>query len=681
MPIVGSIEGMKKAAAKVKWECIRRKLHSVSTPVILRPNQAFFTMLLQVTLFVFLGGLLLQVPAYGQAEPMVIADPQVKLYSNGVTYYEDDQNQLDQVAIMDLLDGFQPVEGELYSKPPKNSTTWISFSVKNRTDETLWMDIEQANITHFEWYKLNQKGDIVDAFVTGVFEPKSSRRYESHTFWTPLVTQGDTNTYRYLMAIRTHVVRQFPLLIGSKSALMAEEKERDIATYMYLGCILIMLLYNLNVYFSIKDRLYLIYSGTLFTLLFAPTYLANYPILEYLLPADFVHNYTFAWMWGIQVATGAFLIEYFKLYQTAPKLFRLLLVVMGLIVLIGLLNLVLPIHYIVNPGQFLALLFYLICLIISFVFVRWKYRGALLLFLAWVGMVFSIFTMVLTGNGFLHYNFWTSNAGYLGTVFEILVLSLALGDRINTLRLQQVKLNKELVNKNNDLASMNESLDSFTYHVSHDLKTVLSNGLALSNMVKKYNTQKDFNKIDEIVQKQILVMQGGQKTIKGFLSLGSVISDFGLNKEKTTLSIEKSIETVLINNGLEKSIAIRYGYRSTDEILFSHAAFESVFFNLFTNTIKYNKNAPQCEIEVHTVLDDLRIVYRDNGIGIDMERDGDKLFAPFVRLNNGLNLEGSGIGLYLVKRIIEGFGGQIKATSTPGKGICFTLVLPNKKTF
>jgi len=86
---------------------------------------------------------------------------------------------------------------------------------------------------------------------------------------------------------------------------------------------------------------------------------------------------------------------------------------------------------------------------------------------------------------------------------------------------------------------------------------------------------------------------------------------------------------------------------------------------------------PKCYISLIDENDEIVINYQDNGIGV-APNDIKNLFRPFVRIKNSLNQEGTGIGLYVVSKIIYNYKGTIKAESELGKGIKFNIRLPKQ---
>jgi signal transduction histidine kinase len=107
-------------------------------------------------------------------------------------------------------------------------------------------------------------------------------------------------------------------------------------------------------------------------------------------------------------------------------------------------------------------------------------------------------------------------------------------------------------------------------------------------------------------------------------------------------------------------------------IRFARKNIRSIFYNLLTNALKYRSPDRRAEIFVQSQQQNSYIVlsFTDNGLGIPADQLG-KIFLMFKRVHT--HVEGSGIGLYIVKRIIESSGGTIEVTSQPGAGTTFTL--------
>ena len=97
---------------------------------------------------------------------------------------------------------------------------------------------------------------------------------------------------------------------------------------------------------------------------------------------------------------------------------------------------------------------------------------------------------------------------------------------------------------------------------------------------------------------------------------------------------------------------------------------KQVFLNLISNALKYSAKSAVPRVEIRA--EGNRYVVSDNGVGFDMAYAG-KLFVPFERLHTTSEFEGTGIGLAIVKLIIERHGGRIEAHGVPGEGASFSF--------
>ena len=233
---------------------------------------------------------------------------------------------------------------------------------------------------------------------------------------------------------------------------------------------------------------------------------------------------------------------------------------------------------------------------------------------------------------------------------------------------------KKIHHKNNELKVLNETLDAFNLHVSHDLKTIMNNTISLSQMIKKYNEKTDTQKVNNITDRLVTTSLEGKEKIMSFLELGKTTR----HKTSHAFEPENMLDELLNNNGLEDKIKLDLTGSKQIIIPFSKTEFNSIFLNFITNTIKYNENDPEAQIHFNMTKSSLKIKYADNGIGIDLNENKDKLFAPFVRIKNNSTADGTGIGLFMVRKIILQSGGTIEAKSTPGNGLTFEINFPMK---
>lgn len=229
-----------------------------------------------------------------------------------------------------------------------------------------------------------------------------------------------------------------------------------------------------------------------------------------------------------------------------------------------------------------------------------------------------------------------------------------------------------------DLERLNASHETFIYSVSHDLKAPLANieGL-IQVLVKSWSKQSEqVGDLDER-QKQIAeLLRKAVRSMKDIINELTEIVKIEQNfKEQTeTVSFENILHEVelMIKRKIDKSQATISHDLQIPDIDFSKKNLRSIFYNLISNGIKYQTPGRPPEIKVSTRKkeDKLHISISDNGVGIPKNQQ-DLIFEPFTRLQK--NIKGTGIGLYLVKKIIENNNGKVVLNSQPGVGTTFNI--------
>ncbi|MEJ8804506.1 PAS domain-containing sensor histidine kinase [Pontibacter sp. H249] len=242
---------------------------------------------------------------------------------------------------------------------------------------------------------------------------------------------------------------------------------------------------------------------------------------------------------------------------------------------------------------------------------------------------------------------------------------------------------EELTRKHNELTLTNRDLDNFIYTASHDLKAPILNIDGLVQRLTYLFEQKGIQ--DQELEKLVGYIQ---KSVNRFKS---TIEDLTtISRLKRTLDEEGKEEQVVVQTVfddiladvmfLSKEFELPCQIKSNFEVktlYFSRKNFRSILYNLLSNSIKYRSQTNPCQIEVKTFREDDWVVLavKDNGLGIS-QKDQKNLFTMFKRFHD--HVDGSGIGLYIVKRIVDNAGGHIKLTSKVGEGTEFKVYFPVK---
>jgi signal transduction histidine kinase len=216
-------------------------------------------------------------------------------------------------------------------------------------------------------------------------------------------------------------------------------------------------------------------------------------------------------------------------------------------------------------------------------------------------------------------------------------------------------------------------MQQFTFALSHDLKNSLTRlKLALSLAREE--------EMSPSVESYISIMHRATDRLEDImLSLNKIIR-LGDSSPDVVKKINPAQAFDDICDDFADRIAKTGAIIGTDfsllpSITYIEIFIKSIFSNLLDNAIKYRSPERQLHIRVTGSSKDNKLVltFSDNGRGIDLTLAGSRLFLPFNRFSN--DTEGSGIGLYLIKNIVERNGGNIEINSTPGKGTTFRIVL------
>lgn len=261
----------------------------------------------------------------------------------------------------------------------------------------------------------------------------------------------------------------------------------------------------------------------------------------------------------------------------------------------------------------------------------------------------------------------------------IILLYLALL-RWRTYRLKQRNIELEaLVSlRTKDLAKKNEELQQFTYAISHDLKNPAANINELVTALKE-----DFPDLDEELAFYMGQLdKASGKLYQNLLDLLDVLKHANAGELPVEeVDITEIIEDikVKISSSIQKNQAeIKLNLAHFQHLTYNKLNLQSILYNLVSNGIKYRREEETPVVEISTFETDKHwgIEIKDNGLGMDLEKNKDTLFGLFQRFHD--HVEGSGVGLYLVNSIIEKNGGFIDLQSAPGKGSTFKLHLVPK---
>ncbi|MFQ3576185.1 MAG: HAMP domain-containing sensor histidine kinase, partial [Cytophagales bacterium] len=240
----------------------------------------------------------------------------------------------------------------------------------------------------------------------------------------------------------------------------------------------------------------------------------------------------------------------------------------------------------------------------------------------------------------------------------------------------QEEAEKDLTEMTKELIKHNNELQRFAYITSHDLRAPVVNLVKLLEFVDRESLNNVNGQIFEKIRVSILKLN---ETLNDLIQV--VSAQKSLNNEIEKINFDKFVKEVLfsIENQVKDSNAIIYTDWKVKEINYLRAHLNSIFINMITNAIKYRHPTRNPEIHIKTYLKDkyICIEFSDNGLGIDFKHNNkNNLFGLHKRFHT--NIEGKGIGLFLIKTLVESLDGTVDAESELDKGTTFFIFLKDK---
>jgi light-regulated signal transduction histidine kinase (bacteriophytochrome) len=248
-------------------------------------------------------------------------------------------------------------------------------------------------------------------------------------------------------------------------------------------------------------------------------------------------------------------------------------------------------------------------------------------------------------------------------------------------------LNEQLIANNESLKQMNEELDQFAYMASHDLQEPLRKIQVFSDKILKNNnfdqdSEKYFGKIINSSKRM-------QHLINNLLDFSRhTVSSNDFKKTPLNDLVKNALTELEVE--IEKSNA-KINYGELPVVSAVPGLMQQLFYNLFSNAIKFRKSSVDLVIDVRaekmsavdlskftkysTNKNYYKITVSDNGIGFD-DKYAEDIFRVFKRLHSYHEFEGTGVGLSICKKIVEKHNGFIKAESEIDKGSTFIIGLP-----
>jgi len=604
----------------------------------------------------------------------------------GIQFLRDEQHSY---GVQDLTGGSSGEQVEWQSLPTSNinflydeSTYWFRFDLTADIEqsETWVLDINWTSLDSVSLYILDEVGGVVKTETTG---DKSKAFLEGGLYRLPHFTfELDSNKqYQFLLQVKSSSSIIVPIRLSRVDVYQISEFRTQAGYGLFFGALLIMVFYNGFISVFTRDESYVFYVAYLLSLMFYQAILTGFGVQHLWGDQSFLSEQGLGLSVALSFLFGAIFIDRFlNLKKRNRFCHRLFVIGIWLYGALSILSLVLPEAIIVTVEQPVGLV---ACFaVFAIAWYEWMHGNSVARYfiIAWGLLLVGTFSYTLLLLGLVPRNPFTENIQVVGIGIEMLVLSVALADRINRNRIERMATLQTLMETSKERFEVEadaKARGEFFAKMSHEIRTPIGGVLGIAELLKDTSvTEKQRKYIDTIYN-------AGQS----LLSIVNDILDFSkmdsgnLQLECIPFELEKlvneCVDIVSVRSDQEK-IQYRIIIESTTSknIMGDPVRLRQILLNFLGNAEKFTDRG-EIVVRVSANLEKqgqetLTFKVTDDGIGLSQEQIG-KLFQPFQQADESTTRRfgGTGLGLAICKELVELMGGSIGVDSRAGEGATF----------
>lgn len=563
-----------------------------------------------------------------------------------------------------------------------NTATWIRLDVVNGSDKEDWLlEFAFPLIYYINIYEKTDTG-LVELVETGADFPFSNREINHRNFIFNLnIEENEKKTY-YMVAHGGGDVHP-PINIWQKDAFIQKTQVEFTVLGLFYGMILAMIIYNSFLYLSLRIKSYLYY-----VLAISSTLMGHFTIngfsYQYLWPNYPAWNLIAAPFW-VSVAC-IFILIFTRRFLDAdyyiPKFKNvsfLLIGVNGLVIILLFFS-----HLVALNLMLLSTIStFGTVLTVAFLCLRRGARQARFFIVGWIIFLLGVFITILERGAFLSYSNFTEYAGQGALAVEVVLLSLALGDKINMMRAEKEQAEQEAIESQavalESLKKSDELKDEFLAITSHELRTPLYGIIGLAESLRDGAIGDVTTEMNE--QLGMIVSSGKRLTqlVNDILDF-SKLKHNSLNVYLKPVDLSSVVDIIfIICEPLIKNKSLKLVNAIDGDLPFVIAdinRLQQILYNLIGNAIKY-MDSGKVIVAAESINGVIKVSVKDTGRGIPLEQQK-VIFEPFTQGEASLSrgVGGTGIGLSITKKLVDLHGGEITIQSQVGQGSVFSFTLP-----
>lgn len=562
------------------------------------------------------------------------------------------------------------------------SAYWLRLRLNNSSDvfaERL-IEIAYSKLTRVEFYRTNAAGDF-ESVTTGLLAPFATRPYPNRFFVFPVALPAH-GEQTYYFRVEASSALQVPARLWTPVAFHEHERSDYAFQAWYFGVATAMILFNLLLFIALKDVIYLMYVGFVSAMTF--TVASHQGLVKEFIGAD-------SPAWSLSSASVGYcltiaLMILFTRHMLAtrialPRTDRLFRFLAGIYLLPLPLAVVVAHQAVIQTAQYVSLFTMLLIIGVGIRCAFMGQRTAYYFVAAYAALFLAAGFTGLTGLGWIPLYFDAAQAVQLGSAAEMLLLAFALADRFNQMRLEKEKAQQNAADAQSLLvetlrtsertlesrvAQRTAELRQFIDMLSHEIKTPMSVirmclGMETPAVSVKRHAQQAIQDIDAIIER---CLQADR------------LDHSAVNLRRQPCHVDAMVDALRSACANPERLAVQCSgapLLDTDVQLLN-----VVLSNLIDNALKYAAPESVVRIEIaetqHEGAAGVQLAIA-NSPGTAGMPDSERVFEKYYRSPGAHGKSGSGLGLYLVSRIVQLLGGTIRYCPT-GTEVRFELWMP-----
>ncbi|MGE4408263.1 sensor histidine kinase [Pseudomonas sp.] len=596
--------------------------------------------------------------------------------------------RIDEVASPAFDSRFQPHRTAVLNAGYSHSVYWLRVDLHYRPQAERgarrWLlEVAYPPLDSLQLYLPDEQGGYRLARDTGDTRPWASREIGQGNYLFEVELPADRPQRLYLR-VQSEGSIQVPLSLWSHHAYLEAQPGRIYVLGMIYGVLLAMLVYNLFIYISIRDPSYLYYI----------LYIAAFGLYQVSVNGAGVQ---FLWpdrLWWTNAATPLligiaalfgclFTRSFLRTAEHSRWIDGLLRLMIGFAVVVIALALTLDYGVALRLATALALLFTLAVFAAGILAWLRGMRVARYFIIAWSALLVGGQVNSLMVLGYLPNTFLTMYASQLGAALEVVLLSMALADRINTLKDERAKIletaRAELEQLNRELAESNRLKDEFLSNISHELRTPMMGVMGALELLPTSETPEELQQYQHIAT-------GSARDMMRLVNNILVLSELRAGKLRpydTAFSLREMAERLELQfapRARDKGLGFELEIVSDlpDRVLGDGGKLEQGIAHLLDNAVKFTaRGNVTLRFGGHAAASGqlaLQVEVIDTGIGFS-DADEAFLYHQFRQVDGSMTRRygGLGIGLAISRGLTEVLGGQLDQQSRPGLGSRFRV--------